>query len=285
MNNDPLAPVLAHFNARANLFFSGNLCGHVKFSESNGVGYLHLLRSGSTRLHDQTGYATVLDQPTLVFYSRPLTHWFDADPRTGADLVCASVAFPNAAHNPIVRALPSRFSCLLAELSTAQTAVNALFAEAFADRPGRQEILNRLFEVVLIELLRTAMTRGDDAVGFLRGMMHPQVGKALAAIHADAAREWTLELLADVAGMSRSSFASVFKREVGETPGDYLLRWRVSIAQTMIRTGTPLKLVAERVGYASQAGFLRAFKLALGISPAQWRRALAKPTRSAPKLD
>ena len=73
--------------------------------------------------------------------------------------------------------------------------------------------------------------------------------------------------------MSRSSFAAVFKREVGDTQGNYLTRWRVRLAQALIREGVALKVVAERVGYASQAGFLRAFKQVLGQSPTAWRRA------------
>jgi AraC-like DNA-binding protein len=72
--------------------------------------------------------------------------------------------------------------------------------------------------------------------------------------------------------MSRSSFASTFRRELGQTPGEYLTRWRIATAQALLRRGTPLKLVAERVGYASQAGFLRAFKASLGMPPTEWLR-------------
>ena len=146
-----------------------------------------------------------------------------------------------------------------------------LFEEAFAQRPGRQDVLNRLFEVVLIGVLRVALKSPQAPIGFLRSLQHPQLGKALAAIHAEPAKEWSLDALSSVAGMSRSSFAETFKREVGDSPGNYLTRWRVTLAQALIREGLPLKLMAERVGYASQAGFLRAFKQVLGITPTQWR--------------
>jgi AraC-like DNA-binding protein len=72
--------------------------------------------------------------------------------------------------------------------------------------------------------------------------------------------------------MSRASFAATFKEQVNTTPGDYLLRWRVSVAQALLRQDVPLKLVAARVGYDSQAGFLRAFKSIVGESPTLWRR-------------
>ena len=282
MNSDPLRPLLVHFGAHARLFFSGNLCGDATFSDDKGVGYLHLLRRGPAKLQDDTGYAATLTEPTLVFYSRPLTHRFQADTQAGADLVCASMSFEHKAFNPIVMALPARFQCALSDFEGSEALLGLLFDEAFADRPGRQDVLDRLFEVVLIDVLRVALARqaevdGADSKpsaggGFLRSLSHPQLSKALAALHAEPARNWSLDQLSDVAGMSRSSFAAAFKREVGDTPGNYLTRWRVRLAQALIRDGVALKLVAERVGYASQAGFLRAFKQVLGESPAAWRR-------------
>jgi AraC-like DNA-binding protein len=267
---DPLIPVLAHFNARANVFFTGNLCTHVDFNQASG--YLHLLRSGKTELRDATGYQAILAEPSLIFYSRPLSHWFDPDPVRGADLACATVSFDHMAFNPIAQALPARFECRLTELDSAGRLIELLFAEAFAEHPGRQEVLNRLFEIVLIELLRASIRRGDASAGFLRGFAHAQLRKTLTAIHAEPGRAWTLEAMAEAAGMSRSSFAQTFKEEVGETPGDYLARWRVAVAQALLKRGTPLKHVAGKVGYASHAGFLRAFKSVIGVSPTSWQR-------------
>jgi AraC-like DNA-binding protein len=273
MSPDLLSPVLAHFSVRARVFYTGNLCGHAAFDESENMGFLHLLRSGKVNLHDRSGFAETLSEPTLVFYSRPLTHALDADPAIGADLACASVDFENRAFNPIALALPPRFQCALRELDQSQALLELLFAEAFAARPGRQEVLNRLFELVLIDLLRAMLARGDPTrVGFLRGLAHPQLGKTLTAIHADPARDWSLEAMAAIAAMSRSSFASTFRREVGQTPGDYLAGWRISTAQTLLRHGVALKHVADRVGYGSQAGFLRAFRASLGLSPTEWLR-------------
>ena len=276
MNSDPLRPLLAHFGAHARLFFSGNLCGDVTFSDAKGMGYLHLLRKGTAKLQDDSGYAATLTEPTLVFYSRPLTHRFQTDAQAGADLVCASMSFEHRAFNPIAMALPARFQCALSDFEGSEALLGLLFDEAFSDRPGRQDVLDRLFEVVLIDVLRVALARQSEAdgagSGFLRSLSHPQLSKALAALHAEPARDWSLGSLAEVAGMSRSSFAETFKREVGDTPGNYLTRWRVRLAQALIREDVALKLVAGRVGYASQAGFLRAFKQVLGESPTAWRR-------------
>lgn len=276
MTSDPLTPLLAHFKAEARLFYAGNLCGDANFGAEYGTGFLHLLRAGSVKLHDTTGYATTLNEPTLIFYSRPLNHSFQADPTIGADLVCASMHFEHKAFNPISFALPARFECPLNAFKGADALLGLLFSEAFDQKLGRQNVLDRLFEVVLIDVLRIALSRQDAEPGLFRSLLHPQLSKVLTAIHANPATEWSLDTLANLAGMSRSSFAVTFKNEVGDTPGNYLTRWRIMLAQAMIREGVPLKLVAERVGYASQAGFLRAFKIVIGESPTTWRNRLVE---------
>jgi len=282
---DPLSALLVHFFARANVFFTGNLCGRADFGAASG--YLHLLRAGLADLHDASGHHATLDQPTLVFYARPLKHWFDTDPRDGADLACATVSFDNMAFNPVAQALPARFECPLTELDSAGASIGLLFNEAFATRPGRQEVLNRLFEVVLIELLRAAIRRGDTSAGFLRGLAHPRLAPVLNEIHATPGRAWNLQTMADIAGMSRSSLAETFRAEVGQTPLAYLTSWRVQVAQALLRRGTALKLVSGEVGYESHAGFLRAFKQIVGIGPRQWVKtslAHADPSPVAPAV-
>jgi AraC-like DNA-binding protein len=276
MTTDPLAPLLTHFKAHARLFFSGNLCDDVTFSDDQGTGFLHLLRAGSVTLQDATGYATTLTEPTLLFYSRPLQHRFLPAANAGADLVCASMRFDHAAFNPISLALPARFQCPLSSLHGADALLGILFGEAFAEKPGRQEVLDRLFEVLLIDVLRVALAQQNAEPGMFRSLVHPQLSKALNAMHADPTHDWSLDALAELAGMSRSSFAGTFKSAVGYSPGNYLTRWRMTLAQALIRDGVSLKLVAERVGYSSQAGFLRAFKIVIGDSPTAWRNALVK---------
>ena len=271
MSHDFLSPLLTYFNARAETFFTGNVCARASFPAEQGVGHLHLFRGGLARLHEQN-HVTPLTEPMLVFYSRPLTHWFEPDPEIGADLACATVAFEHRAFNPIALALPPRFQSHLSQLGDMEQLVGLLFAEAFSDRPGKQQVLNRLFEILLIELLRVTVERGEAGTGFLRALGHPRLSKALSAVHSDPAFGWRLDSMAAEAGMSRSSFASAFKNQLGESPGDYLTRWRMSVAQALIQDGMPLKLVAERVGYASQAGFLRAFKQVVGMPPTAWAR-------------
>jgi AraC-like DNA-binding protein len=132
-------------------------------------------------------------------------------------------------------------------------------------------VVDRLFEVVLIQILRTLMDSGAVAQGLLAGLVDPRLARSLVALHAAPARAWTLERLARSAGMSRSSYAATFRDVVGATPGDYVSGWRLLLAQDALRRGRPLKLIVDEVGYGSAAALSRAFKAGCGLSPRAWK--------------
>lgn len=175
--------------------------------------------------------------------------------------------------NPIALALPDVVCLPLAEIDGAEPVLALLFDEVLEDRCGRVVLIARLFEVVLIQVLRALMERGKVHGGLLSGLSHPRLRNALVAIHESPAREWTLDTLASVAGMSRSVFATTFRETVGVTPGQYLQGWRVQLAQKALRRGRPLKVIAAEVGYGSEAALSRAFKAQSGRSPRQWMAA------------
>jgi transcriptional regulator GlxA family with amidase domain len=132
-------------------------------------------------------------------------------------------------------------------------------------------MVNRLFEVVMIQVLRQLMEGGEMRGGLFAGLGHPRLRLALVAMHEAPAQSWTLEDLAEVAGMSRSVFAASFREAMGTTPGQYLQGWRVGLAQQALRQGRPLKRIADDVGYGSEAALSRAFKAHTGQSPREWR--------------
>jgi len=146
--------------------------------------------------------------------------------------------------------------------------------EARTGRPGNAAILGRLTELMFVEILREYMQRlPADHGGWLGGLNDPCVGKALRLMHADPARDWTVEELAHEVAVSRSVLAQRFTDLVGEAPMRYLANWRMQLAKQMMRDGTPnIQEVATRVGYESEAAFSRAFKRATGTPPAAWRR-------------
>jgi AraC-like DNA-binding protein len=146
--------------------------------------------------------------------------------------------------------------------------------EAKAARPGNAAMLGRLTELMFMEMLREYMQQlRADQGGWLAGVKDPQVGKALRLLHADPARDWTVEELAREAAVSRSVLAARFADLVGEAPMHYLFNWRMQLAKQMLRDSRTIQDVALRVGYESEAAFNRAFKRATGAPPDAWRRA------------
>lgn len=147
--------------------------------------------------------------------------------------------------------------------------------EARDDRPGRDLVLSRLVEVLLIEALR-ALRGKDTAPGLLRGLADARVSAALRHIHSDPARSWTVAELAGEAALSRSAFFDRFTRIVGVPPMEYLLGWRMALAKDLLRRGdTPLCDIAEQVGYSSASTFSTAFSRYVGSAPGRYARALA----------
>jgi AraC-like DNA-binding protein len=149
--------------------------------------------------------------------------------------------------------------------------------EARTGRPGNAAILGRLTELMFVEILREYMQRlPEDQGGWLAGLKDPHVGKALRLMHADPARDWTVDDLGREVALSRSVLAQRFSDLVGDTPILYLANSRMQLAKQMLREGARnIQEVASRVGYDSEAAFNRAFKRATGTPPAAWRKGAA----------
>ena len=144
--------------------------------------------------------------------------------------------------------------------------------EVHATRPARDVVLERLLEVLLIEILRS--TAGTAASpGLLRGLADERVGAVLRRMHDRPQHSWTVPLLAAEASLSRSAFFERFRRSVGTAPMDYLLAWRMALAKDMLRSKTgSVAEIAEGVGYASATTFTIAFTREAGLSPTRYAR-------------
>lgn len=270
---DRLQALLSHFAVSARTFQAGALCGINGLDGDGPFGQLHLVREGDVDVRHGKTLAARIREPSLLLYPRPMAHRFITDAVRGADFVCANLSFEGGTANPIAAALPP-FVCLpLAQLQGSESVLGLLFAEAASSNCGRQAMLDRLFEVVLIQVLRQLMESGQTRVGMLAGLAHPQLRKAIVVIHEQPEKEWSIEDLAAASGMSRSVFANSFRDTVGSTPGAYLQGWRVGLAQKALLQGRSLKLIAQDVGYGSEAALSRAFKAQSGKSPRQWRNA------------
>ena len=155
------------------------------------------------------------------------------------------------------------------------TLVGLISQEARGSRAARDLILARLLEVLLIEALR-ATTRTDASPGLLRGLADPRLATAIRRMHEQPERSWTVAELADEAALSRSTFFERFRRAVGTAPVDYLLTWRMALAQNLLRQGdVGISEVARRVGYSSASTFSVAFARHVGVPPGQYVRSRA----------
>ena len=268
---DRLDALLQRFSVSARMFHSGPLCGINDIPTSPDVGQLHLIRRGPVDVHHGSRRVRRISVPSLLFYPRVQPHRLVTDAEIGADMACANVAFTSGASSPVARALPAFTALPLAELRGTHGVLELLFDEAFAHRCGRRQIVDRLFEVVLIHVLRTLMDAGSVDQGLLAGMADPKLARALVAMHESPASAWGLDALARHAGMSRSHFAARFHERVGTTPGDYLARFRIAVAQDLLRRGQSLKAIAGAAGYGSPAALSRAFSAICGVSPRAWR--------------
>jgi AraC-like DNA-binding protein len=150
--------------------------------------------------------------------------------------------------------------------------VQLVAEESSQRRSGRELVLTRLVEVLLIEALRS--TSGEDAPpGLLRGLADARVAPALRQMHARLARPWTVAQLAKTAALSRSAFFERFSRSVGLAPMEYLLAWRMSVAKDLLRRQElGLAEVAARVGYGSASTFSTAFSRHVGQPPGRYAR-------------
>jgi AraC-like DNA-binding protein len=270
---DRLNALLAQFSLSSRLFHAGPLCGIVDFDEPD-VGYLHVIRRGPLRVTHRHEGDFYIDEPSVLFYPQPLGHRFMADAKTGADMVCASVKLSGGKTNPLASALPPIVALTLREVPSIAQSTALLFDEALEPKCGRQAVVDRLFEVVIIQLIRHLMATNVVNIGVLAGLAHPQLRHALVAMHEYPEQLWTIETLATKSAMSRSSFAVAFHEVVGIAPGDYLTGWRISLAKTKIKQGKSLKRIAMEVGYGSEVALSRAFSARVGMSARAFKQAL-----------
>ncbi|MBC3779714.1 AraC family transcriptional regulator [Pseudomonas sp. SWRI99] len=267
---DRLSTLLRHFGVHAGTFHSGAFCG-ISVHEGESVGHVHVLQAGALLLKPGNEREIRLDEPSLIFFPRPFTHRMFADEAMATQVVCATLTFDGGSGNALAAALPDYLVLKLTQIPELGSTLQWLFNEALEGHCGRVAVMDRLFELLVILLLRHLIGSRDQPAGMMAGLADPRLSRALNLIHDEPEKPWSVAELASAANLSRAGFAEHFRRIVGQTPADYLLSWRVSLAQKRLREGTPIALIAAEVGYESPSALARAFRRKTGVSPRQWK--------------
>jgi AraC-like DNA-binding protein len=217
--------------------------------------------------------------PDMSLYRWPRDGQLPIDISVGASeseptrFVCGFPGCDARPYNPLLTALP-RVIHIRDSAGSLAAYVQSALAESKHKRIGGASVLHRLSELMFVEVIRRYLEAlPADRADWLAGLRDPFVGRALTALHANPERDWTIESLAEKAALSRSAFAERFTRFVGAPPMQYLTNWRMQLAANQLLGSTDsIAVIANRVGYDSEAAFSRAFKKLVGAPPSDWRK-------------
>lgn len=200
-----------------------------------------------------------------------------ADASREAQLICGHFALARGAHHLILNQLPSHIHLRgYGDVADGwlDASLRMIGAETGAPRLGGDLVALKLSEAIFAQALRAYIETDGAAREGLAGFADPQIGRALSAFHRAPEKGWTIEALAQEAGMSRTGFAVQFATKMGLTPMHYLTSWRMQIARRgLVDEGLSVSEVARSIGYASESAFTRVFKKEVGATPAAYRSA------------
>jgi AraC-like DNA-binding protein len=217
------------------------------------------------------------DDLDLATRQLPFSLSHGEDGPVSARLVCGFLACDARPFNPLLDNLPRVLKAGDRDGSSQGWIgqfIRFAIAESNEKRAGGESVLARLSELMFIEVVRRYLdTLPPERVGWLAGLRDPFIGKALSLLHAEPARDWTIEELARTVGLSRSVLAERFADIVGTPPMQYLAQWRMQLAAGLLAgSNANMAAIAAEIGYESEASFSRAFKKMTGTSPSLWRR-------------
>ena len=234
-------------------------------------GDLALVRGGPDHfIAHEAGAACV---PPEDFRSLNTALEAERDPRA-AVFLCGAYRFAGDIGAGLVNALPPRLAIPARIDDPIHGVVSLLSRELSPVEPGRQTVLDRLLDVLVVLGIRGGLASSPTPPAWFRGAADPRLSRALQAMHGDTRKAWTVDELATMSHMSRATFARIFQEVLGDAPMRYLTDWRMTVARDLLRTpDIALIDVAERVGYASLYSFSTAFRRHHGEAPGRWRNA------------
>jgi AraC-like DNA-binding protein len=308
---DPLGETLHMLRLNGSLYCRSELTAPWGIDMPSFDGYMifHVVTSGHCWLEIEGEEPRLLQQGSLTLVPHGNGHCIRSSPgaramplfdipvervsdryevmRFGGDgdltqLTCGVVSFDQLAGQQLVAQLPEVLqidSWDEEENSWLQSTLHFISREARELRPGGETVITHLADILIIQAIRTWIDQAPEAdQGWLAALRDKQVGRALAAIHREPEKDWTVDSLAREVGMSRSGFSARFTSLVGESAKRYLTQWRMQLARAQLQqTSDSLSVLADRLGYQSEAAFCRAFKRVYGVPPGSFRHSTPAP--------
>lgn len=234
------------------------------------IGFVH---HGSATLGDKNKLYIEIGRGDILWIT-PKNRFCLRSTDTNFQFLCCHLRFGPVRLNPLFDMIPPVLHLPSCEASAASLGpiVELLLQESLQQRCGQETVLNRLAEVLLVHVLRYIMKHQKLETGVLAGLADSRLARAITAIHQRPEQRWSVQTLANQAGMSRTAFNQYFRETVGCTPGDYLLQWRMRLACRWLETSQlVIGQIVDRLGYQSETAFFRAFRRQIGMSPGQYR--------------
>jgi len=307
---DVLSDILSHMKLAGTLYFRTSFTGSwgVRVPNYQNVAQFHYARRGRCYIRVSDAQpAHLLEQGDLIIITRGAAHTLYCDPATehsavmldrvleesGFDgtgtlvfgnndeghetqLVCGHFAFETQTSHPLIESLPDTLHLRDYGDSAGtwiENTLRVISAEAGMQQLGSELIARKLSEILLAQALRSYLTESGADRQVMAGFADRKISAVLSAVHKDPAFAWTVDKLADVAGMSRTAFVNRFAQTMSSTPMNYITHWRMQLAREKLTESTdPIVLIAESAGYQSEAAFGRVFKRFFGVAPAACRR-------------
>lgn len=194
----------------------------------------------------------------------------------GCCLVCGEFAFDDRENHPLLDNLPLLLKVTGDQSYNAKwldSVIGFIAHEAASLDPGANAIIDRLSEIIFIQVIRATLASASKPIPFLSAFTDPRVSRVLSEIHSDPAAEWSVESLGRIANMSRSAFSNRFTELANMTPLQYVIFVRMQkAARLLVDSNDSLPAIAESVGYKSEAAFSLAFKRQFDVRPGEYRR-------------
>lgn len=307
---DLVSDILSRMQLSGTLYFRTSFTSPwgVEVPSFENVSRFHFAHLGRCFVRiDANSEPVLLEQGDLIIITRGASHTLYCDPNTESQaltldemveksgftgtgalvygeqgtnhetqLVCGHFAFDKNTNHPLIDALPAYIhirNYAEANGHWMESTLKIIGIEAGIERMGGDLIALKLSEIIFTQALRTYLNSKGARKPVFVGFSDPNINRCLKAFHVDPSINWTVDKLANAAGMSRTSFATKFAKYMETTPLAYITHWRMQIAKQLLSNSkTPIIEIAEQIGYQSEAAFGRLFKKHMHVPPATYRR-------------